>query len=368
MAQVSSRSQAHRHTHGPPTFADSTGEGLRAVYISTAGMVVVAAVEFAFFALANSAGLLSDALHNLGDVFTTVALWFAFRLAARPVSRRYTYGFHRAEDLAGAFIALVIVVSAVAAAYESYQRLVSGSTPSHIGWGIAAALFGFAGNEVLAQYKLRVGRRINSQPLIADGQHSRTDGLTSLAAAVGLALAGWFGLRAADPIAGLIISIAILYILVEIGRDVFNRLMDSVEPHVVDEIEAQARAVEGVRGVADVRARWAGRRLLVALNVAADSSLTLADGHAIAERVRQEVLAHVQGAATVDIHVDPWGLPDDQDPHRWQHDDHHDDHHEHDGHVGDRAAEQRHDLADDSAGTHAHDDRHPQDHDAPLPG
>ncbi len=310
----------HGHSHGPPTFAESTtAEGLRAIYIATAGMVLVALVELVFFAVANSAGLLSDALHNLGDVFTTVALWFAFRLSARPATRRYTYGYHRAEDLAGAFIAMVIVVSAIAAAYESYRRLITHSIPQHIGWGIAAALFGFAGNEILAQYKMRVGVRINSQPLIADGQHSRTDGLTSLAAAVGLALAG-LGWRAADSIAGLLISVAILYILVDVGRDVLARLLDSVEPHVVEEIEAQARAVAGVRDVTDVRARWAGRRLFIALNVAADASLTLAAAHQIAEDVRQEVLAHVQGAATVDVHADPWGLPAGEDPHRWRHD------------------------------------------------
>lgn len=328
----SSSERGHSHTHSPPVFEQSTAAvGLRAIYIATAGMVLVAVVEFTFFALANSAGLLSDALHNLGDVFTTVALWFAFRISARPASRRYTYGYHRAEDLAGAFIALVIVVSAIAAAWESYQRLATGSVPTNIGWGIAAALFGFAGNEALAEYKVRVGRRINSQPLIADGLHSRIDGFTSLAAAMGLAVTGLFGWRAADPIAGLVISVAILYILVDVGRDVLARLLDSVEPHVLDEIEAQARSVPGVHGVSDVRARWAGRRLFVALNVDADRALTLAAAHDIAESVRQEVLAHVQGAATVDVHVDPWGLPDGHDdPHRWRHNDHDHDDHDHD--------------------------------------
>lgn len=331
MTPAPSRAAGHHekpgHTHGPPSFTDSaTAEGLRAIYIATAGMVIVAIVEFVFFALANSAGLLSDALHNLGDVFTTIALYFAFRLSSRPATRRYTYGFHRAEDLAGAFIALVIVASAFAAGIESYRRLVAGIVPTNIGWGVGAAVFGFVGNEVLAQYKMRVGRRIGSQPLVADGQHSRTDGLTSLAAAVGLALSGWFHIRQADPIAGLVIAVAILYILIEVGRDVLARLMDSVEPHVVDEIEARARAVPGVQAVADVRARWSGRRLYVALNIQAGAQLTLADAHDIAEQVRQEVLAHMQGASTVDVHVDPWGLPPDVDPHRWRHAEPGDDH------------------------------------------
>jgi cation diffusion facilitator family transporter len=299
--------QAHGH-HPIPQGTFAPNEGLRVIQIATAGMLVVAVVEFAVFAISNSAGLLSDALHNLGDVLTTAAIWAAFLVARRPPTRRFTYGYHRAEDLAGAFIVLVILASAGLAAWESYRRLVGAIHPTALGWGIAAALFGFFGNEVLAQYKIRQGRRLNSQPLIADGQHSRADGLTSLAAAVGLFLTGR-GVHEADPIAGLMISVAILFILVEVGRDVFTRLMDAVDPATIEQIRALAQAVPGVQAVTDVRARWAGRRLYTAFNIQADSALTLAQGHAIAERVRQEVLAHVAGAASADIHVDPAGVP-----------------------------------------------------------
>lgn len=312
----------HEHGHVPNNnLADSTREGLRVVAIATAGMFVVAAVEFGFFAVSQSAGLLSDALHNLGDVLTTIAIWVAFLVARRPATRRYTYGYSRAEDLAGAFITVVIVASAGLAAWESYRRLITNAVPTQIGWGVAAALFGFVGNEALAHYKIRAGRRLNSQALIADGQHSRIDGITSLAAAAGLVLE-YLGVRHADPVAGLLISVAILYILVEVGRDVFRRLMDAVDPEVIEQVRAEALGVPGVQEVADIRARWAGRRLYVAFNIGADSALTLAQAHAIAERARQEVLAHVSGAAIVDIHVDPVGLPPGEDPHAWLHEDH----------------------------------------------
>lgn len=321
----SGRDASHSHSSADD-FAASTREGLRVVAIATVGMAVVAAVEFAFFAVSNSAGLFSDALHNLGDVLTTVAIWMAFLVARRPANTRYTYGYSRAEDLAGAFITLVIVGSAVAAAWESYQRLVTNNHPTQIGWGIAAALFGFVGNEVLAQYKIREGRRLNSEPLMADGQHSRTDGLTSLAAAVGLVLT-LAGVPHADPVAGLLISVAILYILVEIGRDVFRRLMDAVDPSVIEQIREQATAVPGVRELTEVRARWGGRRLYIAFNIGADSTLTLAEAHAIAERARQQILTHVPGAAIVDIHVDPVGLPSSEDPHASLHERQHEQQH-----------------------------------------
>ena len=342
----------HGHTHLPSgPHATDSADGLRVVSIATGGMFVVALIEFGIFAISGSAGLLSDALHNFGDVLTTVALFAAFLVARRPATLRYTYGFHRAEDLAGAFISLAIVVSAGAAAYESYIRLIHNVTPTQIPLSIFAALIGFAGNEALAEYKIRAGRRLNSQALIADGQHSRADGVTSLAAAFGLLLTA-FGVRQADPVAGLLISVAILYILVDVGREVFYRLMDAVEPAVVEQIRGIARATPGVQDVQDIRARWSGRRLYIAMNIGADAGITLADAHAIAERVRQETLAHVTGAALVDIHVDPLGLPGDIDPHAWLHDTAAHDH-AHDG--DDHAAHDHHDAHDAHDHEHAHE-------------
>lgn len=347
----------HSHAHADH-IASSTKEGLRVVAIATAGMFVVAAIELSVFALSGSAGLLSDALHNLGDVLTTAALWVAFILARRPPTNRFTYGFHRAEDLAGAFIALVITVSAAAAAFASYQRLVTHAQPTRIGLGIVAALIGFAGNELLAEYKIRMGRRLNSAPLIADGQHSRADGITSLAAAAGLVLVA-LGVPVADPIAGLLISVAILYILIDVGRDVLDHLMDAVDPNVVAQVRREALAVPGVAQVTDVRARWAGRRLFVALALGADGAISLTDAHAVAERVRQEVLSHVRGAAVVDIHVDPVGLPEGVDPHAWMHVDHDDHKHDEHGHAHVQDGDHQHAHNHDD---HAHDHHHGHTH------
>src|SRR6266581_8961991 len=187
----------HGHEHGKVD-ADLYGNkaGLRAVQISTAGMFIVAAIQFAIAGIGGSAGLFADALHNFGDVFTTIALWIAFVISNRAANQRYTYGYHRAEDLAGIFIVLVIIASAVAGAWESIQKLSSGSAPTHLLLSMAAAVVGFVGNEILAWYKISVGKRINSVPLVADGQHSRIDGFTSLAAFIGL-----IGARLGFPIA-----------------------------------------------------------------------------------------------------------------------------------------------------------------------
>src|SRR2546421_1176626 len=253
----------HGHEHGRVD-ADLYGNevGLRAVQISTAGMFLVAAIQFAIAAIGGSAGLFADALHNLGDVLTTVALWIAFVISSRAANQRYTYGYYRAEDLAGIFIVLVIIGSAVAGAVESILKLTSGNVPSQIYLSMAAALVGVVGNELLAQYKISVGKRINSVPLVADGQHSRIDGLTSLAAFLGL-VGVKLGFPQADPIAGLIITVVIVTVVYSTSRSVLQRLLDAVDPHIVPAIVETAKAVPGVEAVTDVRARWVGHTLHV---------------------------------------------------------------------------------------------------------
>src|SRR5579875_3298845 len=230
------KGHGHAHEHAKVD-ADVYGNraGLRAVQISTAGMFVVAVIQFGSAAYGGSAGLFADALHNLGDVFTTVALWIAFALSRRAANQRYTYGYYRSEDLAGIFIVLVIIASAVAGAVESIQKLTSGNVPTQIYLSMGAALVGVAGNELLAQYKISVGRRINSVPLIADGQHSRIDGLTSLAAFVGLVGVA-LGFPSADPIAGLVITVVIVTVVYSTSRSVLQRILDAVDPNIVPAI------------------------------------------------------------------------------------------------------------------------------------
>src|SRR6266536_3973882 len=295
----------HGHEHGKVD-ADLYGNkiGLRAVQISTLGMLLVSIVQFAIAIIGGSAGLYADALHNAGDALTTIALWIAFVLSRRAATQRYTYGYYRSEDLAGIFIVLVIIASATASAVESIQKLTSGNVPTQLYLSMAAALVGVAGNELLAQYKISVGKRINSVSLIADGHHSRIDGLTSLAAFIGL-VGVQIGFPKADPIAGIVITIVIVTVVFSTARSVLQRLLDAVDPHVVPSIITIASAVTGVEEVTDVRARWIGRTLHVAMNIEVDAELTLSKAHAIAEEVRHQLFHHIKGISEVLIHTDP---------------------------------------------------------------
>ena len=298
---------AHRHDHVDSIgVAAANADGMRALVISLGGLGATAVLQVAVVAVSGSVALLADTVHNFSDALTALPLGVAFWLGRRPPNRRYTYGYGRAEDLAGIFIVAMIALSAAVAAWQAIARLVDPQTIANAGWVAAAGLIGFTGNEVVASYRIRVGRRIGSAALVADGLHARTDGLTSLAvvaAALG-AMAGW---RLADPIVGLVISAAILKVLHSAARDIYGRLMDRVEPELLDRIETELGHVAGIETVDRVRVRWIGHELHADADVAVDPALDLSATHDILEDARHHLLHTIPRLTDVLLHANPAG-------------------------------------------------------------
>jgi cation diffusion facilitator family transporter len=295
----------HGHTHGivDPTIT-TTARGLWAVKWSFAALFVTALLQLVVVILSNSIALMADMIHNFGDAATAIPLGVAFLFARRPPNRRFTFGFGRVEDLAGLAVVLTITASAAVAAYEAIQRLVHPQPVSHLSAIAVASIIGFVGNEAVAVFRIRVGKQIGSTALIADGYHARTDGWTSLAVLVG-AVGVAFGYPLADPVAGLVITVAILGVVWESVTMVFSRILDGVEPAVVDEIHAIAGEVNGVAGVTDVRARWVGHRLRAEVNISVGPELTIRAAHEIATDVEHELQHHLAFLSDAIIHVDP---------------------------------------------------------------
>jgi len=294
-------------SHGVAAVAgpEGTKAGLRAIRISAGVLAVAATAQLIVVGVGGSAGLFAAALDNLGDVISTVALAIAFTSARRAADDRYTFGYQRLEDLAGIVVVLVIWASAGLAAFESVRKLSGPHRPTALVLGLVVAAIGTLGNEIVARYKMRVGRAIGSEPLIADGRHARIDALASVAAFAGL-LGVKLGWRAADPLAGLLITVAIVAIAWDASRHVLARVMDAVDPSIVSLIEHAATDTPGVAGVGRVQARWVGRSLYVTLTVAVDGTVSVADAHGVAEAVHHHIIHDLPGVAQVDVHVDPW--------------------------------------------------------------
>jgi len=296
------------HSHDPGDSIDDAlagdRRGIRAVQLSLVGLGVTALLQLIVVVMSGSVALLADTVHNFSDALTAVPLWIAFAIGSRAATRRYTFGFRRAEDLAGLFVLAMILFSALYAGWESIHRLIDPQPITNIPIVMLAGVIGFLGNEGVALYRIRVGKEIGSAALVADGYHARTDGLTSLAVvagAVGVAM----GFPLADPIVGLLISAVILVLLRSATAQMLGRLMDAVQPEMVDTVERITRATPGVVDVEKVRLRWVGHALETNLAVTVDQDLTVLEGHAISEEVRHRLLHQVSKLDTVVIHINP---------------------------------------------------------------
>jgi cation diffusion facilitator family transporter len=291
----------HGHTHGvvDPTIA-TTDRGIWAIKWSFVIMAVTAVLQLGVVTVSGSVALLADTIHNFGDATTAIPLWVAFVLARRKPTKTFTYGLGRVEDLAGIAIVAIILFSALVAGYEAIDRLIHPHPITALGWVAVAGIIGFLGNETVAVFRIRIGREINSAALIADGYHARTDGLTSLAVVLG-ALGVWLGFPLADPIIGFLISLAIFGIVWQSASAVLTRMLDGVEPDVVDEIHNAAAHVEGVLNVAEAKARWLGHELHVEVAIAVDDALSLGRANEIAAALKAELFEHLPALKSANV-------------------------------------------------------------------
>ena len=292
------------HVHAADDGLESSAAGIRAVKVSLIALGVTAVLQLAVTALSGSVALLADSVHNLADAMTALPLWVAFAVGRRRATRRYTYGYGRAEDLAGLFVVAMIAGSAVVAGWQAISRLVDPRPVDHLWWVAAAGLIGYVGNELVAGYRIRVGRWIGSAALEADGVHARADGLTSLAVLVGAVGVG-LGWTWADPAIGLAITAAIVVMLRSTARDVWRRLMDGIDPAVVEEAERVLAEMPGVVGVRQLRMRWIGHRIHAEADLVVADDVTLAAGHDIAHDAEHRLTDAVPKLSSALVHAYP---------------------------------------------------------------
>lgn len=306
------------HSHDVSDQIDSALErstdGIRATKITLAVLVATSALQLVIAVISGSVALLADMVHNVADGLTSIPLWIAFVLGRRLPNRSYPYGYRRAEDLVGVFIVLMIAASAALVGWHSIERLIALEPIAHPGWVFGAGIVGVAGNELAAMVRIRVGRRIGSAALVADGYHARTDTLASFGVIVAV-IATWLGAPIVDPLVGLVITGLIVWILAQTARQVVRRLMDGVEPEVIATMEQVAAGVDGVLAVGWARARWVGHRLNGDLAVTVDPDLTVAVGHDVSEEVHHALLHALPHLEEVTVHINPLHHDTTADPH-----------------------------------------------------
>jgi cation diffusion facilitator family transporter len=296
------------HDHGYQTAALDTAlatdRGIWAVKVSLVALLVTAIFQVVIVVISGSVALLADTIHNFSDALTAIPLGIAFTLSRRARNLRYTYGYGRAEDIAGVIIVLMIFISALEAIYQSILKITDPEPISNIGWVAVAAVAGFLGNELVAIFRIRTGKQIGSAALVADGYHARTDGFTSLAVLAGV-LGVWLGYPLLDPIIGLLIGVAILVIVWKSAREIYYRVMDAVDPGITELVKKSASGVQDVMEVNNIAIRWVGHRQRAEFHITVDCQMPTCQSHAIAENVRHKLLHALPALADITVHVDP---------------------------------------------------------------
>ena len=294
----------HSHHHHDPTESTGTARGIQALKLSLWVLGLTAAAQAVVVWLSGSVALLADTVHNLSDALVALPLWFAFSISKRKPTPHYPYGFYRVEDLVGLGVLLAIFASGIWTGYESIQRIINPKVPQNILLGIAAGFVGGLGNEVVARYRLKVGREIRSLALMAEGHHARVDALTSLGVVVGLGLVA-LGFPLADPIVGLILTAFIFSIVIEVGKDLILRVVGKADAHEIEEIRRVVKKIVGVEGVGSIKLQWLGHRCFADLCISVSPLISVSEAHRITEGVRHELLHHIPALVDVTIHADP---------------------------------------------------------------
>lgn len=299
----------HDHDHGYTELAADSALhdnelGIRTVWLALLVLGITTVLQIAIYLASGSVALLADTVHNLGDALNSIPLLVAFYLARRVATRRYTYGFGRAEDIAGILIVVSIAFSAGYILWESVSKLVNPQPLTNLPWLTAAALIGFLGNELVAVMQIRVGKQIGSDAMIADGQHARVDGLTSLAVLIAV-LGTLIGLPILDPLVGIVIGIAIVGITWSATKSVWYRMMDAIDPEITHRMGHLIEDVTGVRQVTTIRARWVGHRIYAEVTLAVDEQLAFVESHTITENVRHDLQKAMPHLHEVTIQLAP---------------------------------------------------------------
>ncbi|OGW79641.1 MAG: cation transporter [Omnitrophica bacterium RIFCSPLOWO2_12_FULL_44_17] len=294
----------HHHSHFIDPSIVTHERGLWAAKWSFVILIGTGLAQLIIVFLSQSVALLADTIHNFGDAATSIPLGIAFVFARLKPNRKFSYGYGRVEDIAGVAVVFLILASGCFAGYEAVRRFIHPEKVGHIGWVAVASVLSFFVNEGVAIFRIKIGKEIGSAALVADGYHARIDGWSSLAVLVG-ALGIYFGFPAADPLMGLLITISILFIVWQTGKEVFTRMLDGIDPHILEDIDHIARHIKTVKDVWGVRARWIGHKLNVEINIAVASDTSLAESHDIAEEVRHQLQHHLAHFGSAIVHVDP---------------------------------------------------------------
>jgi cation diffusion facilitator family transporter len=284
-------------------------EAVQATWLGLVVNLLLGSAKLAGGLVGQSYALISDAVNSLGDVFTSVAVLLAFRVAQKPADAKHPYGHTRAEAIAGSNVAVLVIVSALLVGWGALQGFSHQAHEVPPVWTLAIAGSNVVIKEALYQYKIRLGRRAGSSAIIANAWDHRADAFSALAVLVGLLLVRMGGRRflAIDEIAALVVVAVIVTSGTRLLWSSAQELMDvQAAGAFVDQIRGAAAAVPGVKRIDKLWVRKSGMEYLVDIHIQVRADQTVDEGHRISHLVKDELLNRFANLRDVLVHLEPY--------------------------------------------------------------
>lgn len=271
------------------------------------GNILLAILKIVVGFIYSSLALVSDGVHSLSDVITSVIGYFGIKIASKPADKSHPFGHSRFEPLFAFFIGMGLFLVAYEIGRDSLERMLSNYVLEVNTLMLGVTVLSILSKEVMAQYSLRVGRRLNNQIIIADAYHHRSDALSSVAVLIGLLLQK-FGFSYGDALAGFIVALLIGKVAVDIVLKNVSYLTGTSPPfELCERIKKTALSVRGVAGVHDLRAHYVGPKLHVELHIEVPRAMTLKEAHDISEEVKSRI-EDIDDVEIAFVHVDIKGV------------------------------------------------------------
>ncbi|MDO5149520.1 MAG: cation diffusion facilitator family transporter [Oscillospiraceae bacterium] len=282
----------------------------RVSYITIIENVVLSAFKFMAGIIAHSSAMISDAVHSASDVFSTFVVIIGIKLATKKADKEHPYGHERMECVAAVLLAAVLFITGLGIGMDALKNILHGNYSELQVPGILAliaAIVSIVSKEAMYWYTRHYAKKIDSSALMADAWHHRSDAFSSVGALIGIGAAR-LGFPVMDSIASLVIFVFIVKAAFDVFKDAMNKMVDhSCDDETERQIYNRVMKNENVKGIDLLKTRIFGNKIYVDLEIQADGSYTLKEGHNIAEAVHDDVERNFPKVKHIMVHVNPAG-------------------------------------------------------------
>jgi len=275
----------------------------KAALVSIGVSTFLAVMKYLIGILSGSIALIADAIHSLTDVISSIGVLIGLRISSREPTEEFPFGFYKTENIASLFLALAIFYAGYEIILTSIEKF-EAAIVTNLLLAISVALVSVVIAFLLSNYKLKVGRELNSPSLIADGQHTRSDALSSVAVFLGL-VGYYFGFSSLDAVAGILVSVLIFRAGYEILKDSVKVLLDaSIGNEELNRIREVISEIYGVREIHYVKARSSGKFMFIELDIHTNLK-DLERAHQLSEKIEERVKSEIKNVDRVIVHMEP---------------------------------------------------------------